>query len=99
MMVFRGVLKIHHAKWRMPWFNSTLHNTAPCITLNGMKSTLNQQRNTSETTMTRIEFNRRLKEARAQHRELKAAGKPLPNPTKGWSKDSLKSLTAALSGR
>ena len=49
--------------------------------------------------MTRKEFDRRLKEARARNRKLKAEGKPLPDPMKEWSKNSLESLCKALSGR
>jgi hypothetical protein len=49
--------------------------------------------------MTRKEFEERLKEGRARLRQLKAEGKPRPNPTKKWSKKSEKSLMKALSGR
>ena len=49
--------------------------------------------------MTRKEIDLRLKEARARNRKLKAEGKELPNPMKEWSRDSLESLTKALSGR
>jgi hypothetical protein len=30
---------------------------------------------------------------------MKANGEPLPNPTKDWSKESIKSLSIALSGK
>jgi|GEM_PF-5779504 len=43
-------------------------------------------------------LNKRLKEARALNQKLKQEGK-LPNPTKKWSKDSIKTLSAALSGK
>jgi len=49
--------------------------------------------------MTRKEFEKRLKTARAKHREMKAEGKPRPNPTKKWSKKSEESLLEALSGK
>jgi len=49
--------------------------------------------------ITKRELNERLKVARAEIRQLKAEGKPLPNPTKEWSKESFESLSAALSGR
>lgn len=49
--------------------------------------------------MTRKEFDRRLKEANSRLRKLKAEGKPRPNPTKDWSKQSEESLLEALSGR
>lgn len=63
------------------------------------KPDLNEEHPTSGTVMTRKELNRRLKEARARNRKLKAEGKTLPNPMKEWSRDSLESLTAALSGK
>lgn len=49
--------------------------------------------------LTKRQLDERLKSARARLREMKAKGKSLPNPTKEWSKDSIKSLTIALSGR
>lgn len=49
--------------------------------------------------LTKRELDERLKAARARLREMKAKGKPLPNPTKEWSKGSIESLSIALSGR
>ncbi|MFW5883082.1 MAG: hypothetical protein ACOCVG_01825 [Verrucomicrobiota bacterium] len=64
-----------------------------------MSTTTQKQQSTSFKRMTRKEFDARLKAGRARIRELKAAGKPLPNPTKAWSKKSIESLMEALSGR
>lgn len=49
--------------------------------------------------LTQRELDERLKAARARLRDMKAKGKPLPNPTKEWSEPSIKSLSIALSGK
>ena len=49
--------------------------------------------------LTKRELDERLKAARARLREMKAEGKPLPNPTKIWSKRSIESLSIALRGK
>jgi hypothetical protein len=41
----------------------------------------------------------RLREARKKKREYEAAGKPLPTGVKPWAKESMESLTKALSGK
>lgn len=49
--------------------------------------------------LSKNELESRLKAARARLRKMKAEGKPLPNPTKTWSKRSIESLSIALSGK
>lgn len=59
-------------------------------------SNTTQKRPGTSTRITRSELNARLKEARQYVREMKSEGKSLPNPTKNWSKDSIRSLSVAL---
>lgn len=63
-----------------------------------MRIITRKPQNTS-TKLTKRELDARLKAARARLREMKAEGKTLPNPTKDWSKASIKSLSIALSGK
>ncbi len=75
-----------------------MRSTEPCTTFNGMRNTTRKPQNTS-TKLTKRELDARLKAARARLRDMKAEGKPLPNPTKDWSNPSIESLTIALSGK
>ena len=61
-------------------------------------STTTQQPQRASKKLTKAEIARRVKAARALNKKLEAEGK-LPNPTKKWSKDSVKSLKFALSAR
>lgn len=64
-----------------------------------MSNTIEQRQNISLPKITRREWDKRLKAARAKDRQLKAEGKPRPNPTKSWSKESMRAFSNALSGR
>lgn len=61
--------------------------------------TTTRKRRTTSSKLTKRELDVRLKAARARLRDMKAKGKPLPNPTKEWSKESFESLSSALSGK
>lgn len=61
-------------------------------------STTTQKQHATLGKLTKSAVESRLKAARAQRRQMKAEGKPLPSPTKMWSKKSLKSLKIALGG-
>lgn len=75
-----------------------LNCTVHCTTLKDMKHTIEQRQTISIPKITRREWARRLKEARAHERELKALNQPRPNPTKSWSEGSWKDISKALSG-
>jgi hypothetical protein len=61
-------------------------------TIRGHKQQLNNMPSNANEKLREI-----LKKARLKNAKLKKEGK-LPHPTKEWSKESLKSLQAALSG-
>lgn len=63
-----------------------------------MSATTRKQQPTSGR-LTKSVIESRLKKARADRKRLVAEGKPLPSPTKKWSKQSFESLKVALGSK